>query len=410
MTAAKRKIHYGSIRPINVVILLLIIFNSGGVNIFEHFYITIVTLCLLTFKLILSRRFSINLLAKIMIPSICLMLFNYLATFSWGGLIEYTILLSYIVTAALLLVLYRTSNDDFTSDLSLALKIILIHSLIAFLFQFVGKPLLFAFTDRTKTFLYLFYYVFDSGADVARNQGIFWEPGVLQIFLNILVYISLFVRRNSLLVVMASVAILTTYSSAGYLVLAMLLLIATYKNMRRSYWSIIGMATFIPLAMVVAYGNVHNKFTGNSAKSADVRMFDLVVGTKLLMEHPLLGVGLDQTAYKQLFFDTGLDSIKEYGIAESELEGKGITNSVLFVATVFGLPLALMIFRLLYKQTLLPGPKGLLFLIFILCGFSEPIFNTSFFALFFISGFINMTPYQYTLQTTNQLAQEPKHG
>jgi hypothetical protein len=379
----------GSPRAINVAILLLIIFNSGGITLVEHFYITIATLYLLLVKLFFSRNFSITLATKIMGIASAFVLFNLVATASWGGRGEYIVLLSYILIATLLLVFYRTSNEDFISDLILALKIILIHSLIGFFFQFVGKSYLFDLNDRIKTFSYIFFYLFEDG--IARNQGIFWEPGVTQIFFNILLYICLFIRKNNTLATLSAIAIITTLSTAGYLILAMLVLVSTLKNVRRSYWNLAAVITLVPIVLAATTENFYDKFNGKNAKSADVRMFDIAVGVKLLTDHPVLGVGLDQTLYKKTFFDYGLDKIKEYHIAEDELEGKGITNSVLFVAGAFGLPLALLLMRLLYKQTLLPGPRITLFLVFFISGLSEPIFNTAFFSLFFISGFLDMS-------------------
>ena len=34
------------------------------------------------------------------------------------------------------------------------------------------------------------------GIEFVRNQGIFWEPGVLQIFLNLLLFINAFIRKK----------------------------------------------------------------------------------------------------------------------------------------------------------------------------------------------------------------------
>jgi hypothetical protein len=393
MNVIDNKAHNGSARVINVAILMLIIFNSGGITLFEHYYITIATLILLVIKLIVDRRFSFSVFTTAIAFSSVLLLFNLAITNSWSGVNEYMVFMSYILTAAWLLSSYRFSNDSFISDLYLALKIFLYHAVISFLFQFIGKHLLFSLSNRVETFYYLFYYVFEGNSFVARNQGLFWEPGVLQIFLNILIYISLFIRRNYWVASLAALAVLTTFSTTGYLILFILVVTAFLKNMRRSYLAIVGMMILVPIVTVVASINVYEKFEGNSAKSASVRMFDLAVGTALLLDHPLVGVGLDQNSYKETFYSYGIDRAKEYGIADYELEGKGITNSVLFFATAFGLPIAMILMVLLYKQSLLSGSPSLLLAMFFISGFSEPIFNTAFFLLFFISGLLNVVKF-----------------
>lgn len=392
MNVVDNKAYRGSAKAINVAILMLIILNSGGIKILEHYqavYITIVTLSLLALKVGVEKRFSVVLFFKIMAFSSTLLLFNVIVTNSWSGVKEYSVILSYLLTAALLLSTYHSSNDCFISDLYLALKIVLFHSMISFLFQFVATSFLFPISDRIQTFYYLFYYMFDGHFFVARNQGFFWEPGVLQIFLNILLYIALFVRKNLWVAFFTTLAILTTFSTTGYITLFIIVSVASLKNIRKSYLVIVGVMILLPIVSMVVYTNVYEKFTGTHAKSASVRMFDINIGTSMLADYPLVGIGLDKTKYREFFFLYGIDKIKKYGIAKHELEAKGITNSVLFLATVFGLPIAIMLMILLYKQSLLPGSPGLLFTVFFISGLSEPIFNTVFFILFFTSSHLN---------------------
>lgn len=385
------KEHRTPITPLNVVVLLLMIFNSGGIKVVDHFYITIVTLALLTLKLSIDGKVSLLFLLRTAAFSLALLLFNLVITKSWGGVKEYTVMLSYLLTAAWLFSSYRSSRAGFINDLYLALLIVLLHSIASFLLQFIVKPFTFHIDDeRVSTFYYLFFYMFEDGKFVSRNLGMFWEPGVLQIYLNILIYVSLFIRKNLWVATLGAIGVLTTFSTTGYLVLFIIITAAFIKEIRRSYFAIAAMILLVPIVLAAVSANVYDKFTGENAKSASVRMFDMVVGTSLLMDHPVAGVGLDQNLYKETFYSYGIDKIKDFGIADYELEGKGITNSVLFAATAFGLPIAVLLMVALFKQSLLPGPPGLVFIMFFICGFSEPIFNTTFFSLFFISGFINI--------------------
>ena len=50
-----------------------------------------------------------------------------------------------------------------------------------------------------NTFHGIFNYISSiniSEYNIYRNQGLFWEPGVLQLFINVLLYMSLFVYKN----------------------------------------------------------------------------------------------------------------------------------------------------------------------------------------------------------------------
>ena len=56
--------------------------------------------------------------------------------------------------------------------------------------------------------------------EFCRNQGLFWEPGILQIYLNMLFFLEAFVfKKSKLLLLLASVLIITTYSTTGLILL-----------------------------------------------------------------------------------------------------------------------------------------------------------------------------------------------
>ena len=93
--------------------------------------------------------------------------------------------------------LFYTKEENknlFIDHLYLVLKIILAHSLISFFIYPFVQPFLFEISNNRYdcfSFLNLFFYLKTThsfsilGIDFVRNQGIFWEPGVLQIFLNL---------------------------------------------------------------------------------------------------------------------------------------------------------------------------------------------------------------------------------
>ena len=78
-----------------------------------------------------------------------------------------------------------------------------------------------------STFYYLFYFepvkhAFFSflGLELIRNQGWFWEPGVLQVYLNILLYLEGFIFKRKkvtlFLIVIAIFFYLFNYRNINY--------------------------------------------------------------------------------------------------------------------------------------------------------------------------------------------------
>ena len=85
---------------------------------------------------------------------------------------------------------------DFFEELYQVLKWIALHGIINF---FVANFLFKFFTPIPETTSSSFLIFFGTGVDFfyfQRNQGIFWEPGVFQIFLNLFLFINLFFRNK----------------------------------------------------------------------------------------------------------------------------------------------------------------------------------------------------------------------
>ena len=57
------------------------------------------------------------------------------------------------------------------------------------------------------------------GFEFCRNQGLFWEPGVLQIFLNLFFFLEAFIYKRNRWLLIIGFVILGTYSTTGILIL-----------------------------------------------------------------------------------------------------------------------------------------------------------------------------------------------
>lgn len=155
-----------------------------------------------------------------------------------------------------------------------------------------------------------------------RNQGIFWEPGAYQTFINLALIIELFYLRRLRkgFMVVCLVTILTTMSTAGYISAFMILYIyimhvlvdkdARNKKTARNIFYFVTVVGFlivifnnvdIPGADRV-FGKLEEYFDAGGVNSKEkstvsVRVDSVIHPLKLFFENPLLGIGHEGSKY-----------------------------------------------------------------------------------------------------------------
>ena len=297
----------------------------------------------------------------------------------------------------------RTSQQLIRS-LYVVLGLILFHALFSFIaFLFVRNSLIAISTDYNEheTFLHIFFYITDSktinlfGLEFCRNQGLFWEPGVLQGFLNMFFFLEAFIikKRKSLLLLTAAV-ILTTYSTTGLALLLIQSVVYIFYEFKTNKWLIpFVLGLCIPVYMIFSL-NVEEKIQGEKEASFQKRYFDLIQPLFITLEHPLTGIGLDVEQFqnmRQEFFISfsSLSSIQEQTGVESKVRGtdKGSSNSVTFLFAAMGFPTAILLLYMFFKQQIIKEKKWLWMLIMVVSVMSEPLLLRPFFFLFIVSGF-----------------------
>ena len=84
---------------------------------------------------------------------------------------------------------------------------------------------------EVRHFNYLFFYDMKHdypffGLKLIRNQGWFWEPGINQVYLNILLYLECFVftKRGRWTIPLIIFAIISTFSTSGFIIMSIILL------------------------------------------------------------------------------------------------------------------------------------------------------------------------------------------
>ena len=222
---------------IDNVLVLMLIMSTGGMLFVLHrniasviFFLFLVVVLFIVVPFLFGSSFKKIIFSSSLLSfsSVVLLgLINYAFAITEQTLNKY---LFYLLTAIIsTLILFHFQNnrtfDIFLKRISLGLRIIALHAFLNFIFFFFVKNNLHIISStyhESETFMNLFFYtpargVIDIfGLEFCRNQGLFWEPGVLQVFLNMLFFIEAFIiKKSKSILVFTSFLILTTYSTTG---------------------------------------------------------------------------------------------------------------------------------------------------------------------------------------------------
>ena len=245
-----------------------------------------------------------------------------------------------------------------------------------------------------RTILYIFtcHVMADGISILPRPDGFFWEPGVFQLYLNIYLYLCLFIFKNKWQTIIAVIAILTTQSTTGIVLCLILIsyyvvreyinkgsLIARFGNF------FVSVIILIPL-IILASGNIEDKFYGDNKGSSWAREYDLMTGINVVVENPLIGIGFDYGYYYKIsrtlgYRDTFLDN--------EATTDRGNSNGIIFLLYSTGIPLSILFIIGLFKQTFL-NHKFLIGLLLLISCSSESLIFTPFFLIFIYSGLANL--------------------
>jgi len=251
------------------------------------------------------------------------------------------------------------------------------------------------------TFFYLFFistgsHLFDFGIMVPRNRGLFWEPSVLQFFLNFHLYIQLFEKkkRNNVQIILVIIVIITTFSTTGFLIMTGLLFMGYYSFLKIKPYYFPVIFIFLSAILYLTVVNVQLKFTEN-VMSGMVRIYDLFQQWVIAFHNPLTGVGLDAEIYYRV---RGLYTTPAWLEALTGISGRerGSANSIMFLMGTTGiLYTTVVLFGLLRQQFFTGNKLALYFLIFVSVS-AAPIMLRPLFFMMIASGWI------YTIQNKQE--------
>lgn len=227
------------------------------------------------------------------------------------------------------------------------------------LFPFVASPLPLINVDKYyyQNYFYLFitnaYYGTSGGLFAIRNQSIFWEPGVFATHLVAAIALELIFSKkpNWRRVVLFVITLLTTRSSAGYLLLALVIFIFVLvklrkKSVRIALMSLLG-ASFFALVLffnqlapylAIIFPTMFSKMASGSISFVS-RLQSPLCFLRVWLQSPLFGLGpkgaLD--AYYRIVVAEGLEIDSGTSTSAALLAYYGIGMALFTIAPLFGI-------------------------------------------------------------------------
>ncbi len=398
---------------LNNIIMFMLISSTGGLIFvfnrnfsFLTFFLIIIFSLLFLQNKIKKTNFYSSLLVILFVSS--LFAINYTFAINPQSLTKYLFFGITILTTVFTSFYYNNQDNKrvFINSLYFVLKLILFHALFNFIAYFFIKNNLSLITSEyheSFTFNYLFHYPSREnsminlfGLDMYRNAGIFWEAGILQIYLNILFFLEVSIfKKNKKLLALIILAILTTYSTTGILLLMLQIVYFTRKELKSNPKILFLILLMIPLYSIFS-SNLTEKVYGEGESSFQKRLFDLTQPVFITIKNPLTGVGLDLDRFQEVregfYINSDINSVlRSFGIEQKvETTSKGSTNSVMYMLAGMGFPTAFLFIYMFFKQQIIRDNRLMWFIITFVSVMSSPLLLRPFFFLFIVSGFIQL--------------------
>ena len=398
-------------RLCDTILLLLLVFSTGGLLfVFHRNLFSIILFGTSLFSLFFMGKrikksvFNTSLFSLMFFCFIiCL---NYIYSLGNQSYIKYGFHLLNISSCVFILTHFINNRDTsyFLKRLRWVLRLILYYSICNFLFYLLVKNNLSQITYQTDKIIHTFNYIFFYnperssfnilGLEFVRNQGWFWEPGINQIYLNILLYLEGFVfKRNKWIILLTVFAIFTTYSTTGIIIMMITLIFIFKSSIKKNPILIFSAISIVIPFYFIAKSNVEEKLEDSSFQK---RYFDLIQTISITKDYPLTGIGLDDSFFSDFrsshFINNNLlNSFEESTSLELRAKStdKGSSNSITYLMVAMGIPISSFLLYCLFKQTLFPNRKRVLMMIIFISVFTEPLLLRPFFLILIVSGMMS---------------------
>jgi len=302
---------------------------------------------------------------------------------------------AFLMGAALVGLYLDLPAPTLATDLRPMLRLMAIQAALTVVVAAVAGGLFVPFQVQDATYytflgLFTFHRTVTETGGFVRPDGFFFEPGVFQIYLNIFLFISLFVTKRLRDIGIAVVGVMATRSTTGVLIMCLLLggaylLRFRYASRGERLLAFLAAPVGAAALLIIASQNLLEKTVGVQRGSAWAREYDFRTGLNIIREHPFFGIGFDVDRYREESRRLGYaDTQLSFSAAQDRTSSNGL---VVLVASV-GIPLSLAFFWAMLRQRLFPRPwlfAGLLLMSFV----GEALVLTPFFLLIMFSGLLS---------------------
>lgn len=269
-------------------------------------------------------------------------------------------------------------------------------------------PFLFEVHTDSSHFYGTFYYTIGMnsgsrfGSSIGRNAGIFWEPGVYQIYLNLAIFFLLSfekcsVKHKKLKFILLSITLVTTQSSMGYLIYMVLIIGLVFLNNpvlnSMNIKKLLIMALIVVIPLVILEGSLVDKLL-HGGGSFNTRYDDFVTTMQVFLERPFLGLGSFSNLLEYVSINYANSRLR---VGQTALTcSNGLANIFATHGVFFALYYIYRIFKY-GKRTLDLRQKEtcLWALVVIMCLCNEPIVIVSFFLAFLFDWKVENEEEQY---------------
>ena len=401
----------------NIIVFMLIMSTGGLLFVFNRNLMYLIFTGILVGSIFFSKNKTnkklFNAITFCFIAIVSLFWVNYLFALSEQAISKYLYYTLVIFISSLTLFHFLNNRNEACFRLSFyfVLKILVLHALFQSLFYLViGDNLKVISTSEYEctTFNYLFYYasldvkkyseISLFGLELLRNQGLFWESGVAQLFFNIFFFLEAFIiKKNKWLLLVTMFVVITTYSTIGIIILLMQTVYYFLFEKKNTFGIVVFVIILFTISSV-AMDNIKEKTIGTKEASFQKRYLDLVQPFFIALENPLTGIGLDLYQFQEYRSEFYINSSSYKALEENlglslkmETTDEGSSNSFMYLLAAMGFPAGLFMIFLFIKQSIIKERRFLFILILSLSLFSSPLFLRPLFIFFLLSGFVYLS-------------------
>lgn len=379
-----------------ILSLAIMLFSGIGMRILQFkgsILVWMLILFILNFKSILKITFRTWLGVGLLIA------LSILMSLLKGAAIPYLIIVS-IISALFVLSNYFNNKGAFFSDFSKLLQFYMYYALLAIPIMMFGTSMLNQVTLNGMEYRTCYWLFWFGGGGPSffhgfRPDGLCWEPGIWQLFLNLNILFALYEKRSNKNIFLAVIASLSVFSTTGIIIMAFVILIyfitLIKKNtIRKLLIPIIIIIVSYPLLMQ----NLNEKINGQYMGSGMTRFADIFTGVNLLIANPIFGAKTDLAIASENYSMWKVK--KEFwkgNYTDGSFEGfMTVTNSngIIIFLLNWGLPIGLyLLYRSLRSNLFIDKRFSIMIMLTIYISmFAEAISSTSFFYFFVLSSLL----------------------